>query len=116
MSLSASTFTSQDRWSRQSDPKGEVLQYRRRTRDAPPVTTTAAGQCAVRISYGGQDYLASPEMAQCFLARAQRVLSDHDAQLVALLHESGPELLLIADHIPFQVGELFQHLPTTRQN
>lgn len=102
-----------------SDKRGELLQYRPRQQPPIPAASAepangrerAAGSASVGIRYGGQTFFVTREMAVCFVAHARQVLADHDAQLVALLHEGGPELLLIADHIPFQVGDLFKHSP-----
>lgn len=119
MSFYARDVASMRRRPDMSDKRGELLLYRPRQQPQTPVMSAeptggrepAAGTASVLINYGGQSFLATREMAECFLVHARQVLDDHDAQLVALLHEGGPELLLIADHIPFQVGDLFQHSP-----
>ncbi len=55
-------------------------------------------------------------MAQCFLAKARRVLEAQDAELVALLHKDGLDMLFIAQNIPFSVGSMFDHQPCVSRN
>ena len=89
--------------------RGELLQYRPRFAQPPAVAGPETCEDTVTIFHGGRNFFATHEMAECFLAKARRVLDAHGAESVALLHEGGLELLFIADHIPFVVGTAFDH-------
>lgn len=92
-------------------PRGEVLLYRPRPADSEAPAQSRPRERVVMIRHGGREFAATPEMAQCFLANARRVIDAGDAQLVALLHADGLEMLFVADNIPFSVGTLFEHRP-----
>lgn len=91
-----------------SPKRGELLQYRARS-TTPDTTARGTRERSVVISYGGRNFFATPEMAECFLAKARRVVESNGSELVALLHRGGLDLLLIADNIPFSVGTVFEH-------
>jgi hypothetical protein len=79
-----------------------------------PIQSDATGVAAFRpanlrpvcISYCGQDFIASPEMAGVFLRRAQQLINDGDAQLVPLLHRDGIEILYVAAETPISVHDV----------
>lgn len=89
--------------------RGELLQYTPRPTATVAPTAPKTREHTVVICHGGRNFIASTEMADCFLAKARRVVDAHAAELVALLHCGGLELLFIADNIPFSVGTTFEH-------
>lgn len=91
--------------------RGELLLYRSRTPLPETSSATLTLERPVVIVHGGREFSATPEMAECFLARARRVLDAGEAHMVALLHADGLDLLFVAENIPFSVGNTFTHQP-----
>jgi hypothetical protein len=65
--------------------------------DHPETTGSTRPIC---IHHGGRRFVASAQMAEIFVRRAQRLIDDGEAQLVPLLHLDGLELLLITATTP----------------
>lgn len=87
---------------------GELLRFRREKADSD------SHAHEVLICCGGQEFLCTREMAECFLRKARLTIDSHDAELIPVLHRGGLELLFIAENIPFSVGTFFEHNPHPR--
>lgn len=68
----------------------------------------------VSIRCDGREFVATSEMAECFLRKARLAVESHSAELIPILHKDGLEFLFIADNIPFTVGAIFEHNPYSR--
>lgn len=103
--------------------RGELLIYRpraeaetaTRTTDVPAPESTTAPDKKIVVVYGGRNFVATPDMAACFLRHARRIVTSHESGLAVLLHSGGVELLFIADTIPFTVGDMWDHRPGGHQ-
>ncbi len=91
--------------------RGERLEFIRRE-----ITPVEVVEHKVSICCGGREFIATSEMAECFLRKARLTVESHSAELIPILHEGGLELLFIADHIPFSVGTVFEHNPYLRES
>ncbi|RFA18000.1 hypothetical protein [Subtercola boreus] len=56
------------------------------------------------VHHNGNQYLATAEMAEIFLAKAVGITEQGDTQLVPLLHSQGVDLLLISPATVFAVA------------
>jgi len=108
------------RWTGDVTRGGMVNRRQRSGTTVTPCAETATRELAPRrdehvaIAYGGRHFMVTADMAERVEAQARRLIENHESELVALLHDDGVELLLIAEAIPFTVGEKFAYRPAMR--
>lgn len=87
--------------------RGEVLGFRALREpfsvQPPTVRLATVRQQDAIITHGGREFVATVEMADCFLAKVHRVVDAGESALVPLLHTEGVDLLLICATTPLSV-------------